>query len=116
MTSRSRASSRSPVWRPPTCCDALAAGLDPNATKAGNDSLLCYASMYRQPAAASLLVEAGANVNHRGSCGRSPLHYAAMHPNMDVVRLLLDCGAKRRSFPRRATPAVDESRSHRPRR
>ena len=41
------------------------------------------------------LIEKGANVNDRRDCmGWTPLHFAARHPNVDVVKCLINHGAE----------------------
>ena len=45
------------------------------------------------PDSASLLIRAGADVNHRDSDGETPLYWAAEAGRLDTVRLLLSCGA-----------------------
>lgn len=64
-----------------------------NDTKPGDDSPLCHACMYNKTDAARLLVEAGADVNFKGSYGRTPIMYAASKNNIELCEVLLKKGA-----------------------
>ncbi|XP_065173145.1 ankyrin-3-like isoform X2 [Atheta coriaria] len=55
---------------------------------------LHYAVWQRYYAAAQLLLTRGADVNAVDECGYSAMHLAAEHGFMELVRLLLQCGAK----------------------
>lgn len=68
----------------------LARGIDPDQVATGRDSPLCHAAMYGHDESVRLLVEAGANVRHAGSYGRTPLHYAR---SAEIATYLLDHGA-----------------------
>lgn len=70
----------------------LAQGTPADPVPAGRDSPLCFAAMYGRLDAARRLLDAGANVSHRGSYGRTPLHYAAQK-SLEATSLLLERGA-----------------------
>ncbi len=69
-------------------------GANPKVGKKDLDGPLHYAAMYGQVEAAKLLVLHGANVNAKGSYGRTALIYAASDGNSpELVKFLLDHGA-----------------------
>jgi len=70
----------------------LAEGAAPDTVAEGADSALCYAAMYGRLPSVRMLVEAGADVNHRGQYGRRPIHYAAQ-ASAEIAAYLLDRGA-----------------------
>lgn len=57
------------------------------------DSLLhvaCIRGIYEE---VSLLIAIGANINETGEMSYTPLHYAISKKNLEIVDLLLKCGA-----------------------
>jgi hypothetical protein len=55
----------------------------------GSTSLHC-ASMASNETTAEHLIKKGADINNRAKCGRTPLHFAALHAdNMRIIDLLL---------------------------
>lgn len=82
-----------------------------NAAKPGKDSALGYAVMFGQPAAARLLLDAGADVNHRGAYGRTPLHYAVGR-SLELTALLIERGADLRARQDGDYDALDEHLVH----
>lgn len=67
---------------------------DPNdAIDNMQNSILCQACCYGFNRCAHLLVEHGANVNHRGNAGRTPLYYACGGSDSDLSLYLLEHGA-----------------------
>ena len=72
-------------------------GIDVSAVEeeGGRGALHCVLSGVRPEgeAMATLLVEAGADVDARRDCGETPLHVAARKGNLRMVRRLLDLGA-----------------------
>lgn len=74
----------------------LASGAPVDPEPAGKDSPLCLAVMFGQLDAARALLDAGANVNHAGSYGRTPLHYAA-RAGVAATELCLAHGADLRA-------------------
>lgn len=85
----------------------LAAGASVDPVPAGEDSPLCLAVMFRQLAVAEALLDAGANVNHRGGYGRTPLLYAAGR-SVALIRLLVARGADLRARHDGDDDAMDE--------
>ncbi|MDP2206172.1 MAG: ankyrin repeat domain-containing protein [Alphaproteobacteria bacterium] len=59
----------------------------------GGDHLLHIAAFRGDLRAVELLVKAGIDVNRLGDMGYTPLHYAKMKGNDDVVEFLLSHGA-----------------------
>ncbi len=57
------------------------------------DTPLHEAALHRKVAAATLLLESGADVNAKGHNGQTPLHYAARGESPSMVELLLAHGA-----------------------
>lgn len=69
-------------------------GADPGIYNNGTDGPLHYAAMYKQPGAVKQLVQYGANVNAKGSYGRTPLIYGVSSARLpDMVKFLIDSGA-----------------------
>jgi cytohesin len=67
--------------------------IDPDFGDARGMTPLMQAAAGAQPEIASLLVEAGADVNARDKQGRAAIHYAAEARRTDLVTMLLDAGA-----------------------
>lgn len=64
--------------------------LDVNGMDDNGNTPLCFV---RRERTIRYLVRKGANVNHRGHWGNTPLHWACDQLQMDVIRVLLECGA-----------------------
>lgn len=59
-----------------------------------NHTTLLHAACYDGRAdIAKVLIDLGADINLRESCGRTPLHHAANHGHLDVIELLVQSGA-----------------------
>ncbi len=69
---------------------AKARGIDLERTNARDETALMLAALHGQFDTAKLLVEAGAEVNR---AGWTPLHYAVVSGNVDLVRYLLEQSA-----------------------
>ncbi len=75
--------------------DALAgAQHEPSIRPAGPDSPVADAAMDNDPAAVRELLDAGAEVNAPRGDGMTALHWAAVHGNAEIARLLLEAGAE----------------------
>jgi len=73
---------------------AIKKGAGINAMGQGGYTALHWAAQKNQKQAATLLLDAGADVNARtGENGWTPLHVAAMQSNKDVSKILVDRGA-----------------------
>lgn len=69
-------------------------GAEPGIYNKWTDGPLHYAAMYKQPGAVKMLIQYGADVNAKGSYGRTPLIYGASSARMpDMVKFLIDSGA-----------------------
>lgn len=64
-----------------------------NVVNLSGDNALHWAARSNDLDAATLLIEAGINVNQHGELGRTPLHEACSCGHKDMVRLLVDHGA-----------------------
>lgn len=73
--------------------DMLEAGMKANLMNGRNESLLIQAAEKGDFGAVELLVEHGANFNHKDLSGRSVLRAAMQSENADIVKFLLDKGA-----------------------
>ena len=74
----------------------LSKGADPNSKGTGSDGPLSYACMYGHLKRVRLLLDAGADVNHSGGYGRTPLMHATGGESEDcteIMKLLLIKGA-----------------------
>jgi len=73
---------------------AIKKGIEINARGQGGYTALHWAAHENQKQAATLLLDAGADVNARTETnGWTALHIAAMHSNKDVSKILIDRGA-----------------------
>jgi hypothetical protein len=93
-TMNQAAKNSDPFW----LMEALAHGGDPNALNVGNrhspkSTPIIYAIHSRQVNNVRILIEAGANVNHRAGHGLSPLREAAGSGKYEAVVFLLESGA-----------------------
>jgi ankyrin repeat protein len=66
---------------------------DVNAATVSGDNALHWAARANDLGAATLLIEAGVNVNQHGELGRTPLHEACSWGHKDMVLLLVEHGA-----------------------
>lgn len=73
--------------------DALAAGMDVNATTAGGDTALCAAVWHGQQDMVQLLLLAGADPNLPGRERQAPLLLASLRRSTDILEGLLLAGA-----------------------
>jgi len=74
---------------------ALKKGADPNA-KLGEARVLHFAALSGSLGNVDLLLKAGADVNGRGDCADTPLHFACagLDPNsVAIIRRLIEAGA-----------------------
>lgn len=72
----------------------IAAGTDLNTKDPfGGSSPLITATVFNQPEAAKVLIDAGADLNFKNNDGSTPLHTAAFFCRPDMVKMLLDKGA-----------------------
>jgi len=58
------------------------------------DSCLHLAAIRGDLTAVQILLSAGLDVNMKGDLGNTPLHYATMAKNSDIIELLITHGAK----------------------
>jgi len=74
----------------------IEAGADVNAvSKKGNTPLILAAGTYRQsPNLVKALIEAGADVNAVSNDGATPLMMAVKYNSLEVVKMLLEAGAR----------------------
>lgn len=74
----------------------IEAGADVNAvSKKGNTPLILAAGTYRQsPNLVKALIEAGADVNAASNDGATPLMMAVKYNSLEVVKMLLEAGAR----------------------
>ncbi len=75
---------------------ALMAGQSPDVVRPGGMTPLIVAAQYGSIPCVAVLLEYGANVNHRTSNvtgGHTPLHVAAYHEHVSMIEFLLDNGA-----------------------
>lgn len=68
----------------------IEAGADVNAQDRTNESILHFAVLVGDLDQVKLLVEHGANVNHRTKLQRTPLHFGGQR---EITKYLLECGA-----------------------
>jgi hypothetical protein len=68
---------------------ALDGGADPNATDYKRRSVLELAVLKKRTENVRLLAAAGANVNHVGPYGRSPLHWTAIRGYPEIAKILI---------------------------
>jgi ankyrin repeat protein len=64
-----------------------------NATDVGDHTPLHLAALYDHPSVASVLIDRGANIGARDSCGWTPLHMAAYGNKPAVAERLIGWGA-----------------------
>ena len=72
----------------------LAAGADPNVKNMWDEPVLNSYILRRQLKVVKVLLLAGANTNVKNYKGKSSLYYAKKYATTEMVRLLLDYGAK----------------------
>lgn len=96
---------------------ALAHGGDPDALNTGNRHIpnctpLFYAIYKRRVQNTKILIDAGANVNHRHSFGLAPLREAAGNGKFESVVALLEAGADPTQTDKHGHSFVDWFKSH----
>lgn len=71
---------------------ALKSGANPNQTNRFGDTVLMWAASKGERELVRLLLEAKADIHHRGSYGRNALHWAAHGGDSHIVKRLLEAG------------------------
>jgi ankyrin repeat protein len=74
--------------------ELIGAGVDVNAKQPNGWTALLHAADKGLAEVAKLLLEKGAEINHRNTpTGRAAIHYAAMHEDDTVLKILIEGGA-----------------------
>lgn len=90
----------------------VARGLEVDAANGQFDTPLIIATYFAKPDSVAALLKAGANVNHHGYGGRTPLHWAV--GNLEIVQTLLAAGADPTLADEKEETPLDLARMHNP--
>ena len=90
-----RSEIRAAIWAgdPDRLRAALADGADPNESLAGGACFLGVAARLNGAALCRLLIDAGAELDHKDNLGRTPLWIAAAEETIEAAAVLMEAGA-----------------------